>query len=120
MRRWDKYESKTLYWVEEELEAEYATEVSRTTRQQTEYETQTDVATTLDEASLPPALSMGDVREPETGPPISASCLCLPFQASLEHLVGVARDQDLQPGAQLLRSRSFRRTRSLLRWSSST
>ena len=37
--RFDKYENKQLYWVEEELEAEWEKLSSKSIRQETEYQT---------------------------------------------------------------------------------
>lgn len=39
MHRFDKYENKQLYWVEEELEAEWEKLSSKSIRQETEYQT---------------------------------------------------------------------------------
>ena len=37
--RWDRYENEQLYWIEEELEAEWAKTTARSRRSETEYQT---------------------------------------------------------------------------------
>lgn len=65
--RWDKYESKTLFWVEEEVEAEYESSRSKTTREQFNYETEQPAPDALLEAAAPLTLDMADVRDTPTG-----------------------------------------------------
>lgn len=65
--RWDKYESKTMYWVEEDVEAEWESSKSKTYRERTQYETQTGAADALADQDVPLTLNMGDVRNPASG-----------------------------------------------------
>ena len=37
--RWDRYENKQLYWIEEELEAEWERTTARSRRSEAEYQT---------------------------------------------------------------------------------
>ncbi|CAL1128311.1 unnamed protein product [Cladocopium goreaui] len=67
--KWDKYESKTLFWVEEEVEAEYESSRSKTTREQFNYETEQPAPDALLEAAAPLTLDMADVRDTPTGLP---------------------------------------------------
>ena len=60
--RWDKYESKLLYWVEEELEAEVETQRSRVKRQTIEYEVDTAVADGLGEFNAPLTLNANEMK----------------------------------------------------------
>lgn len=51
--RYDKYENKTLYWHEQEMEAEFEKRYSRTTRQTTGYTTETDASTAFQDHLAP-------------------------------------------------------------------
>ena len=62
MLRWDKYESKVLYWVEEELEAEYEAHRSRTKRQTMEYDVETPVADAIGDFNAPITLNANEMR----------------------------------------------------------
>ena len=65
--RWDKYESKTAYWVEEDLEAEYESSKTKSVRENTQYETTRAAEDTMAEAAAPVSLEMGEVRGAPTG-----------------------------------------------------
>ena len=67
MPRWDKYESKTQYWVEEDLEAEYESKRARMRRETTEYQTGQSVEDAFMNASAPMTLDMAEVRDPQRG-----------------------------------------------------
>lgn len=62
MLRWAKYESKVLYWVEEELEAEYEAHRSRTKRQTMEYDVETPVADAIGDFNAPVSLNANEMR----------------------------------------------------------
>ena len=57
--RWDKYENKQLYWIEEELEAEWERTTSKSRRQESEYQTSVSAASAF-ESSLAPMNFMPD------------------------------------------------------------
>ena len=56
-----------MYWVEEELEAEWESSKSKSTREVTQYETTVVAADALADHDAPLTLSMGDVRDVSTG-----------------------------------------------------
>ena len=60
--RYDRYENKQLYWVEEETEAEWEKTTAKSIRQESEYQTETNAMSAM-EASLAP-IEFG----PGTGP----------------------------------------------------
>lgn len=51
--RWDKYESKQLYWVEEELEAEWEKTTSKMRRAETEYQASVGVGAAFENSLAP-------------------------------------------------------------------
>ena len=65
--RWDKYESKTAFWVEEDLEAEYESSKTKSVRENTQYEVSRAAEDTMVEAAAPVSLEMGEVRDAPTG-----------------------------------------------------
>lgn len=129
--RWDKYEAKTLFWAEEELEAEWESSKTKTFREKTQYETLTGAEDAMAEHDVPLTLSMGEVRDAQTGLValwidwyIFACAMnesILSLLAQLYILAGVWQDfrakveliqADLLPRMRLRqRSRKFRRTR---------
>lgn len=56
-----------MYWVEEELEAEWETSKTKTQTEELEYETEQRAEEALLEASAPLTLEMAEVRDPGSG-----------------------------------------------------
>ena len=56
--RWDKYETKTAYWVENEMEAEWEKTTSRTRRETGELTVETTAADAMLQAATPLQLDM--------------------------------------------------------------
>lgn len=61
--RFDRHENKQLYWVEEETEAEWEKTTAKSTRQESEYQTETTAMSAM-EASLAP-IDFGPSAGPE-------------------------------------------------------
>ena len=61
--RWDKYESKTLYWVEEEISAEWEQLRSRSHRQTYHYNVETPAVDAITETSGAVHLDTNEARE---------------------------------------------------------
>ena len=56
--RYDKYESKMTYWVEEELEAEWEKTTSRTRRETGEFTVETTASEAMLQAAAPLQVDM--------------------------------------------------------------
>ena len=61
--RWGKYESKTLFWVEEEISAEWEQLRSRSHRQTYHYNVETPAADAIAETSGAMHLDTNEARE---------------------------------------------------------
>lgn len=67
-QRWDRYESKQLYWVETDLKAEWEKTTSKSRRSEAEYETQVAsaelFASSLDGVAFgPPSVESGYIKK---------------------------------------------------------
>lgn len=56
-----------LYWYQEELQAEWEHEVTRSRREQTQYEVSQPAGGVLDESSAPVGFDMADLHDPASG-----------------------------------------------------
>ena len=65
--RWDKYESKTAYWVEEDLECEFESSRSKSVKETSQYETDQPASDTLFDASMPPTMDTDEIKNMQTG-----------------------------------------------------
>ena len=61
--RYDKYESKQVYWVESELEAEWEKTTSRPRRETAEFEVETDAQNALLQAVNPLSLDVKSLAQ---------------------------------------------------------
>ena len=73
--RFDRYESKMAYWVEEDLEAEYTKHRSRTTEETHNHQVERDAIDAIVDSSAPLQLDARDARA-ATGS-VLFSCLLL-------------------------------------------
>lgn len=64
--RWDKYENKQLYWIEEDLSAEWEKTTSKSRRAETEYQSSVGVSDAF-ESSLAPVSFSPEGVGPSTG-----------------------------------------------------
>lgn len=70
--------SKTQYWFEDDIEAEWESTRAHTTRETSQYETEQSAEDAMMDASAPVALDMGDVRDVQTGVLLGCSTFCKP------------------------------------------
>jgi hypothetical protein len=63
--RWDKYESKQLYWIEEELEAEWEKTTAKSRRSEAEYQSLTSASSAFESSLAPLGFDAAGSEGPE-------------------------------------------------------